>query len=398
MRYIRYKQFWILLFLFSAMTAGLNAGEIVPGLDDTTVLADYTDAYAGAESDTTDNTTGLLTLAARFSPDESLASGGPFIIIEIGGTTNGTGLYLGDGNLIFACKSANQSGLPESMNDTDFSDGAMAVTLGAIDLGVENEVYVSMDLNSGVLISSINGTAALHTINGSDGTENLDGNRSVAFLGDGDVTPGFMGGLVEDGEDEFPLLYWDNAENMTQTDGYSDQRGQVFADVVSTDILPYTILVSLSGSVVQVQEGDETDDVTVSLTNDPADYPVTITLSEIADSNQVQITPSELVFDTDHWQDAQVFTVTAVDDDLKESRIHTTTLQFQVETDSASEYFEYSLDDCSVEIQENDCEFWGYDPIDVNQDCQIDLDDLSELAAAWLECTLPRSGCLDYRP
>lgn len=117
------------------------------------------------------------------------------------------------------------------MNDTDFGDQFLAVTLGAVNFGTENEVYVSMDLNTGELISSINGVMNTYTItNSSNG--NPDGNRSVSFLGLGTPTLGWMGGLTESGAEGFPLLFWENAANMIQTAGYDNQRGQVFSTYV----------------------------------------------------------------------------------------------------------------------------------------------------------------------
>jgi len=217
----------------------VRAGEIVPTLDDKTALANYTAARAGVVNDTIDLTSGKLTLAARFNPDPSQRTGGPIIVIEIGGTTNGTGLYLGDGNLIFAAKSTNQLGLPTSMNDTDFSDNALAITLGPVKFGVENEVYVSFDAGTGKLLSSINHITRLYTITGSNASKNLDGTRSVSFLGSGAIIPGQMGGLVETGADQFPLLFWNNAMNMVQTPGYNNQRGQVFENVVVLELLPH---------------------------------------------------------------------------------------------------------------------------------------------------------------
>jgi hypothetical protein len=229
----------LLILMVCIGVAGLPAGVIVPGLDDSTALADYSAARAGTTTDTVENATGLLTLAARFNPDASQMTGGPFIVIEIGGTSNGTGLYLGDGNLIFACKNNNQLGLPASMNDMNFSDNALALTLGPVVFGVENKVYISMNLNTGEFISSINGITTLHTITNSTGSENLDGNHSVSFLGLDALVPGHMGGLVETGAAQFPLLFWNNAANMTQTAGYNNQRGQVFAAFVNLALLPH---------------------------------------------------------------------------------------------------------------------------------------------------------------
>lgn len=225
------------------------AGVIVPGLDDGTALGQYNVARNGAiANEVADITTGEMTLAARFNPDVSQAAAGPVIVIEDGGTSNGTGLYLAGGHLVFCAKAVNgRWALPTSLSDTDFAnDGtgkAMAVDLGAISFGAENEVYVSMDLHNGRLFASINGAASLYTITNSTGLENLDGNRSVSFLGVDPIPTapdnlyGWLGGLLEENETNqastlFPQLYWTNAVPMIQTAGYDNQLGQVFSTYI----------------------------------------------------------------------------------------------------------------------------------------------------------------------
>jgi len=112
---------------------------------------------------------------------------------------------------------------------------------------------------------------------------------------------------------------------------------------------------------------------------------------------QVQAVPSQVVFDASNWQNVQSITLTAVDDSDKEPRFYTALLSFQVLVNPASPYFGFLLDDITVNIKENDCGVWGYDSVDMNQDCQIDLWDLSSLVQHWLECTFPEPGCSDYR-
>jgi len=387
----------LILVMVLLLNVAVQAGEIVPGLDDRTALADYTAARAGVANDTAKITSGKITLAARFNPDPSQMTGGPIIVIETGGTTNGTGLYLGDGNLVLAAKSNNQLGLPTSMNDTDFSDDALAITLGPVKPGVENEVYVSFDAGTGELLSSINHITRLYTITGSNSSKNLDGNCSVSFLGSGAIIPAHMGGLVETGADRFPLLFWNNARNMVQTPGYNNQRGQIFTASVAHEILPYMILVSESEGTTAVQEGGAPDDISIGITEDPADYPVTIVVADLSEPIQVQAVPSQVVFDASNWQNVQSITLTAVDDSDKEPRFYTALLSFQVLVNPASPYFGFLLDDITVNIKENDCGVWGYDSVDMNQDCQIDLWDLSSLVQHWLECTFPEPGCSDYR-
>jgi hypothetical protein len=192
-----------------------------------------------------DITNGKITFAARFNPDVSQAQAGPVIVIEDGGTSNGCGLYLAGGNLVFVAKADNgRYAVPTSLNDTNFAnEGAgksMAVLAGPVNFGVENKVYASMDLVGGKLFISINGVGSLYTITNSTGAENLDGNRSVSFLGLDPIPAdqyGWLGGLLEDNGTNnalalYPQLFWTNAVPMIQTPGYNNQLGQVFATYV----------------------------------------------------------------------------------------------------------------------------------------------------------------------
>ncbi|HOK67362.1 MAG TPA: hypothetical protein PLV55_11180, partial [Anaerohalosphaeraceae bacterium] len=177
--------------LTAAVFAGIaSGGVIIPSLDDSTALGTYTMARNGTViNEVADITGGKITLAARFNPDVSQATAGPVIVIEDGGTSNGTGLYLAGGNLVFVSKADNgRYAVPTSLNDTNFANEgglgkSMAVSAGPVNFGQENTVYASMDLVNKKLYISINGIGSLYTITNSTGAENLDGNRSVSFLG-----------------------------------------------------------------------------------------------------------------------------------------------------------------------------------------------------------------------
>lgn len=243
------KRLWkVFMVMLVMMTGFAFAGVIVPGWDDGTALVQFSAAHNGVVNEVADITTGAMTLAARFNPDASQASVGPVIVIENGGTSNGTGLYLANGSLVFCAKAGNgRYSLPTSLTDTNFAnDGtgkAMAVDLGAVNFGAENAVFVSMDLKNGLLFANINGVTSSFTITGSDGTENLDGNRTVSFLGVAPIptTPnneyGWLGGLLEEGNGNnastlYPQLFWTNAVAMVQTAGYDNQLGQVFSTYI----------------------------------------------------------------------------------------------------------------------------------------------------------------------
>ncbi|MBN2063781.1 MAG: hypothetical protein JW745_03185 [Sedimentisphaerales bacterium] len=225
-----------LLLTILGLSAGFaSAGILVPGLDDSNAIATYTTARAGVINEVADNTAGTMTLAARFNIDASQMTGGPVIVIENGGTSNGYGIYIADGKAIFVAKNNDKFALAESLNDADYTNKAMAVTIGNVVAGCENVVYASMDLNTKKIYTSINCTQQSFDITGLTSTFNQDGNRSVSFLGAGTLTTdsgsrGSLGGLSE--SDINPALNWLNAVNMVQTEGYNNQLGQVFSVAV----------------------------------------------------------------------------------------------------------------------------------------------------------------------
>ncbi len=386
-----------------AMAMGVSAisvwaGDIVPEFDDSMAIADYSYAHNGAIDDTVDITSGLITLAARFSPASTMATGGPYIIIEIGGTSNGTGLYLADGNIVLAAK-ANSArlGVPSSMNDTDYSDSVLAVTLGAVAIDSENEVYISFNDHTGELYCNINGEFTSYSISGVTGVENIDGNHSVSFLGNGAITDyGFMGGLLEAGAAEFPLLFWTNASSMVQSAGYTGQRGQVFASVVNDPNAEYEIRVVQSENVTRVQEGGYTDTIGLSITDNPGAYSVTISLTDKLDPDQIEFEPSEVVFNSGNWQQVQNVAVTAIDDADMERAEHDTMIGFEVEVSSESEYSGQVLTDIMAYIVENDCGAYGFNPADLNLDCQVDLEDFALFVQEWIACSNVVTECQGF--
>ena len=115
-----------------------------------------------------------------------------------------------------------------------------------------------MDLIGGLLFANINGTTSSFAITGSTGAENLDGNRSVSFLGVNPIptTPdnlyGWLGGLLEEDATNqastlYPQLFWTNAVPMIQTEGYNNQLGQVFAAYIPE---PATMTLLILGCVL----------------------------------------------------------------------------------------------------------------------------------------------------
>ena len=52
----------------------------------------------------------------------------------------------------------------------------------------------------------------------------------------------------------------------------------------------------------------------------------------------------------------------------------------------------------AVNIDDNECGYWGYSAGDYNQDCSVDINDLAFISSNWLNCTTPGEiGCFDAR-
>ena len=368
------------------------AGELIPGIDDSMALFDSNSAYNGIDTITPIEGTngGYITLAAKFSAsqqDISNSNSMPVVILECGGTSYGNGLYLCDGNIIFATKgSSGYSGndyVQTSLNDTNASDNAAAVTLGAVSAGSETIVHASYDVVEGVLNFAINGSYGSVSISGTSGTANLSGNESVTFLGPIPADRGFLGGLTNAVEVSNPLLNAHMANAFSGITGTS-VKGQIFNIPAPEQVSPYSIIVNESVGETIVKEGGFTDTISVMLTDSPGQYPVTISFSTNV-SGQISPDAFEFVINADNWQTASSLLVSAVDDSLMESRYHSVRYNIEVITNEQSPYYGLQLEPVEVSILENDCGTWGgYTECDFNNDCQVDIHDLFLFASQWL--------------
>ncbi len=380
----------------------VQAGDLVPGLLDSQAAIDLTTRQAGSVDDIAPiDGTGQVTLAVRFNPAPAdLTAGGPVILIECGGTSFGNGLYLSGGNLIFATKGSNGGNgngyTQNGLNDTDVSDSAAAVIVGTVTAGEDIVAWASYDTVNGILRTSLKGELKTFTITGTSASANLSGDKSVSFLGTGSITSGQLGGLTNALLGQNALWDANMASNFTGTAG-SNPRGQIFA-ALAPEILPsFSITVTETTGFTAVSESGLADEISIAVTDDPQDYPVTVELGA-SDNTQLSFFPSSLVFNTANWQTPQTITITAVDDSIRESYVHSVSVLFSVIVETASSYSGTSIEDIAVAITENDCGAWVGNPADLNRDCQIDLIDFTLLVQQWLRCTMPESNCDDMRP
>lgn len=167
--------------------------------------------------------------------------------------------------------------------------------------------------------------------------------------------------------------------------------------IETSSVQPVLIAVAQTDGNTIVREGGAADQVLVSLSSSPLTYPVTIEVVDALDPDQVAVHPAQLVFNADNWQTAQAITITAIDDNDMERAVHDTTLAFTVSADAGSPYAGSILPELPVQIAENDCGAWGFNPADFNLDCQVNLEDFFYFAQEWIECSLPDPECQDFR-
>ncbi len=123
---------------------------------------------------------------------------------------------------------------------------------------------------------------------------------------------------------------------------------------------------------------------------------VNVTLQEPSAYQQLAFDVDTLVFKANDWDQPRTLTVTAIDDILLEARVHSASLVLNCE--SADLVYDGLVSDVKVTITENECGNWISLPGDYNQDCQVNLVDLSIIAKYWLWCDpMKDDTCTDLR-
>ncbi|HTI97581.1 MAG TPA: PEP-CTERM sorting domain-containing protein [Dongiaceae bacterium] len=167
----------------SLMSLSASAGSIVPDLNDGSAVFSSTVALTNTIAAST--LANGVTLAARFTPnatDVANSANGPVAVLEIGGSSNGSGLWIINGNLWFIGKGAgNATGVPDSNLDLDGTGGAFGAQLNAITAGVSLDVFASLDTVNGTLLISQNSVVTKFSLSNVTGTWNWQGNRTVGF-------------------------------------------------------------------------------------------------------------------------------------------------------------------------------------------------------------------------
>ncbi|ARN57642.1 LamG-like jellyroll fold domain-containing protein [Sedimentisphaera salicampi] len=252
----------LLTFLCCLFAASAMAGDIVPWFDDGDALVDYTAAKDGANGDITSlNPGSTITHAARITPSELdvTEESGPVVIIETGGTLHGSGIYICNGEFVFALRTGGSYGA-RPLTDLDGSDGAVSVEMGEAIAGQENNVYASLNLETGMVLTSVNGNSEIRYIVNGVSSDNLTGNQTVAFLGDQSLSV-HMGGLSSP---DNPLLNTDNTWIFDGVPG-APVRGQIFGidinpNLMANDPSPATSAVNIDSDIISEVSFDSAED------------------------------------------------------------------------------------------------------------------------------------------
>lgn len=251
-----------LRFLFQTATAAacltgvaVQGGTIVPDLDDGSAVFSSTTPVTSSTLPAALTLANGLTLAASFTPnatDIANSANGPVGVLEIGGSSNGSGFWLINGNLWFLTKGINQgTAVPGSNLDTDGADGVIGIQLDALTAGVQLNVYASLDTVHDSLLISQNSIVTSYTLTGVSSSWNWQGNRSVSF---GNVDPtvtvngstglqakGYDGALADLADSSSPF----NDNHAVALNGTVD-LGQIF-NAVSIQPVPEPGTLALAG-------------------------------------------------------------------------------------------------------------------------------------------------------
>lgn len=234
-----------------------HAGVIVPDLNDASAIYNSTTASTATVSTTRANG---LTLAASLTPSAAdvTKTNGAVAVIEIGGTQNGSGLWILNGNLWFISHSSQNIVFPSSGADFSGADSAIGLNLGTVAADTQVDAFVSLNIATGTLIASLNSVVNSYSLTGvaaGAGGWNWHGNNTVSSgspdpFADGALGGhnGYRGGLTYDNPSDAitvdPLF---NANNAVALNG-TLHRGQVF-NTVSAVPEPGAAALGLLGAV-----------------------------------------------------------------------------------------------------------------------------------------------------
>jgi GH18 family chitinase len=153
------------------------------------------------------------------------------------------------------------------------------------------------------------------------------------------------------------------------------------------------VVVDKQNGVAVKEEGPTSDEYSISLALHPT-HNVVIAVN--FDAAQLSVSPNEILFSPGNWDQPQVITVTAVDDEKHEQAQHQSVIT-HTSTSLDSRFDNKVVDSVSVDISDNECGAWGHLAADINLDCEVNIEDYTILASQWLSNRVPNSTDLPVR-
>jgi hypothetical protein len=240
---------------------------------------------------------------------------------------------------------------------------------GVVAANVWSHVAISYD--------RVNNTAKTY-INGV-----LDSTTDITSVGDGELSwalASIGGGKTSTSTD---VTFMGQMDDVTIYDEVLDAND--IADMIGIRI------VNITPTTLQIDEG-LSDSYDISLPQDPNQE---IQISIIPEDANLSMTsgatvgtPGETItitFNTGNWQTPQTVSVTAVDNAAPGGDV-IRTVSHSVNVSGYN-----PISDVKITIIEDDlgCGDWGYNAMDFNEDCYVNLEDFVLLALQWLDCTDP---------
>jgi hypothetical protein len=114
--------------------------------------------------------------------------------------------------------------------------------------------------------------------------------------------------------------------------------------------------------------------------------------------------PNHLLFTPSTYRTTQDICLKTIDDDEYPEGGGTERIPGQIYLNGTSKDVRYEAESeegdgelaemsVSFDVQDNDCGAWGYDALDTNEDCVIDLGEIAAMFTQWQECTEPYDPC-----
>lgn len=174
--------------------------------------------------------------------------------------------------------------------------------------------------------------------------------------------------------------------------GAADGRSLTGLSEVRFEALERVEINESDGTTV-VYEGGDGDSYDIVLARQPApDATVEITATPSKPVIRLNGTssgePVTLIFSDQNWNTPQTVVVMAVDDDVLTTQNPSINHTSSSSGDPA--FDNLGIKGVSIIYLDNDsCGLWGYNRIDFNRDCRVDISDFAIFASQWFECSQP---------